>query len=68
MTRQELNEMVAAGTIKEHHTSYVREYVRRTGNLPAPKAYNGKFGKGFVTTQPNWDSSRYSYITYYIFS
>lgn len=68
MTRNELNEMVAAGTIKEHRTAYFRGYVRRTGELPQPRPYSGRFGKGFTTAQPCWESTRYSFVTYYIFT
>lgn len=68
MTRQELQTLVANGKIRELHTSYFRGYVRRTGGLPEPSAYNGKFGKGFTTRQPNFDSTQYSFVTYFIFN
>lgn len=65
MNKKELNAKVAAGELKELHTSYVRCYVsRNSGGIVRP--YNGKFGNGYVLLSPNRDSSRYSYITYYV--
>lgn len=50
---------------REHHTSLFRGYVSRTKN-PVVEEYSGRFGKGYVVRYPNWRSTQYSYITYYI--
>ncbi|MGB4204969.1 MAG: hypothetical protein WBJ84_05035 [Bacteroidales bacterium] len=64
-TAQDLEAKVAAGELTKLHTSYVRTYVsRKSGEIVRP--YKGKFGEGFALLSPNWDSSRYSYITYYV--
>lgn len=56
-----------------HHTSYFRGYVsRREENPEEPGAlgwygeYKGHFGEGFAEYTPNWQSSWYSYVTYWI--
>lgn len=68
ISRHELNEMVKSGTIRHHHTAYFRGYVSRTGGPSPATVYAGKFGEGFVTVQPNWNSTQYSFVTYYIFT
>jgi hypothetical protein len=63
----ELDKMVEEGKVKELHTSYFRGYVsRKTGPVVTP--YDGKFGKGYQKLSPNWESTTYSFVTYYIFS
>jgi hypothetical protein len=65
MNTQDLEAKVAAGEITKLHTSYIRRYVsRKSGSYVVP--YNGKFGKGFAVLSPNWGSTRYSHITYYV--
>jgi hypothetical protein len=51
--------------LKVSHTSLARGYVSRKtkGNV---EEYEGKFGKGFKVHSPNWESTRYHYVTYYI--
>ena len=64
-TDQDLDAIVADGALTELYTAYVRTYVsRKSGEIVRP--YKGKFGEGFALLSPNWDSSRYSYITYYV--
>ena len=52
-----------------HHTSLTRGYVSRK---PLKKStnpftpYKGRFGEGFTRLSPNWSSTQYSFITYYI--
>ena len=66
MNTQELEAKVAAGELTKLHTSLFRGYVsRKTGACVRP--YAGKFGVGLAVLSPNGKSSRYSYITYYIF-
>lgn len=48
-----------------HHTAMTRGYISRK-NEPAPTPYSGKFGKGFVIYRPNWESTRFSFVDYYI--
>ena len=65
MSAQDLEAKVAAGELTKSHTSYIREYVsRKSGSYVRP--YKGRFGIGYAVLSPNWESSRYSYITYYI--
>jgi len=62
-----LNKMVKAGKLIKHHTSYTRGYVsRKIEGYSQP--YRGRFGKGFIYYSPNWDSTQYSFITYYIYN
>lgn len=65
MTEQDLDKKAAAGELRRLHTSYVREYVSRVEE-PVVREYNGRFGRGFALLSPNWDSTRYSRITYYV--
>jgi hypothetical protein len=65
MTAQDLDKKAAAGELLKLHTSYVREYVSRVTG-PIVRDYDGKFGRGFALLSPNWQSSRYSRITYYV--
>jgi len=49
-----------------HHTSLTKGYVsRKTGSHPFVP-YKGRFGEGFTRLSPNWKSTQYSFITYYI--
>ena len=50
----------------EHHTSLFRGYVSRRLPEPLYEAYDGRFGKGYRELIPNWDSSQYSYVRYWI--
>lgn len=50
----------------EHHTSTFRGYVSRRLTAPLYEEYDGRFGKGFRELIPNWDSSQYSYVRYWI--
>ena len=65
MNTKTLEAKVASGELTKLHTALVREYVsRKTGSVVRP--YKGRFGTGYAVLSPNWDSSRYSFITYYI--
>lgn len=71
-----MKEIIKQG-YKEHHTATVRRYVGRRpykaheAEFPNEdgygffEPYKGRFGEGFALYQPNWDSTMYSYITYY---
>ena len=44
-----------------------RGYVSRKKHKDGiVEKYDGKFGTGYVIRRPNWQSTGYSYITYYI--
>lgn len=65
MTAVDLAAAQARGA-RYHHRSLTRCYVTRTGDTGAAYAYNGRFGRGYVQYQPNWESTTYSFINYYI--
>lgn len=67
--QEEIKSEIEAGiencTICSHHTSLFRGYVsRRCEGVYAP--YNGRFGVGYTLRSPNWKSSVYSHVTYFI--
>lgn len=65
MNTQDIQAKVASGELTKLHTSKICVYVsRKSGAYVRP--YKGKFGTGYAVLAPNWESSRYSYITYYI--
>ena len=68
MNALELKAAIKNGEIKRHHTSTFRGYVSRANIESEPKEYHGAFGDGFTTVSPNWTSTYYSYITYYIYA
>lgn len=49
-----------------HHTATCRGYVSRVGDAYAEEAYDGKFGRGFKILRPNWESTRYCYVEYWV--
>ena len=55
------------GQIKKLHTSYYMGYVSRRGG-PRIEPYKGKFGEGVKLLSCNYDSTRYSYVTYYVYT
>jgi hypothetical protein len=65
MNTKDIDAKVRAGEVREHHTSYIRQYVSRKRGAYV-KQYAGRFGRGYVVLSPNWNSTWYSYITYYI--
>ena len=54
--------------INLHHTALTRGYVSRklSNDDCVAIPYSGKFGEGYIVYTPNWDSTRYCYISYYI--
>ena len=64
---EELRRAVKEGLIKELHTSLYRGYVSRVeGKKVEP--YNGRFGEGVKLLSCNHGSTRYSYVTYYVYT
>ena len=65
MNLETITAKVEAGELTKLHTSYVRRYVSRVTG-PEVIEYKGRFGEGYAVLSPNWDSTRYSHITYYV--
>lgn len=64
---QELERAEKEGLIKELHTSLFRGYISRVeGQKVEP--YKGRFGEGVKLLSCNHGSTRYSYVTYYIYT
>lgn len=64
---QELRRAEKEGLIKELHTSLFRGYVSRVkGQTVEP--YKGRFGEGAKLLSCNHNSTRYSYVTYYVYT
>lgn len=52
---------------KLHHTALCRGYVSRKSNAePVIEEYSGRFGRGYKVYSPNWRSTEYCYVSYYI--
>jgi hypothetical protein len=66
-TIDEIEKAVQDGTLKSIGPSMWRGYVSRKTNGHAA-SYKGKYGSGYCVYRPNWESTRYSYITYYVFN
>ena len=64
-TAAALDSMVDARVLGKLHTSLFRGYVSRVDD-PSVVPYKGRFGEGYALLSPNWDSTNYSYITYYV--
>ena len=57
------------GVLYEHHEATCRGYLSRKlspEELPV-YPYKGKFGRGFKVLLPNWESTRYSRVKYFIY-
>lgn len=57
------------GVLYEHHEATWRGYLSRRlspEELPV-YPYTGKFGKGFKVLLPNWGSTNYSRVKYFIY-
>ena len=65
MKIEELSKKVESGQLKRLHTSYFRGYISRVTG-PQVTKYKGRFGEGYAVRSPNWGSTRYAYITYYV--
>lgn len=53
-------------THKLSHTSLARGYVSRKNKEGIKIKYEGRFGKGYKVLKPNFESTRYCYVSYYI--
>lgn len=57
------------GVLYEHHESTFKGYISRklsVDELPV-LPYKGKFGTGFKVLLPNWESTNYSRVKYFIY-
>lgn len=57
------------GVLYEHHESTFKGYISRklsVDELPV-LPYKGKFGVGFKVLLPNWESTKYSRVKYFIY-
>lgn len=57
------------GVLYEHHEATWRGYLSRKlspEELPV-YPYMGKFGRGFKVLLPNWESTNYSRVKYFIY-
>jgi len=52
--------------LKYSHTSLKRGYVSRKNPEGLKVPYNGRFGKGIKILNPNWGSTRYCFVAYYL--
>ena len=64
-TAADLQALVAAGELRELHTSSERGYVSRksTGYV---QSYKGKFGTGYKLLTPRFDTTQYCDVTYFV--
>lgn len=49
-----------------HHTATARGYISRKNPEGIATQYAGKYGKGFRVAKPNWDSTRFYIVEYWI--
>ena len=64
-TLSDIHALVNAGKLKHHHNALFQGYVSRKTDGIVQK-YSGKFGKGYKVLRPNWNSTRYSEVSYYV--
>jgi hypothetical protein len=67
-TIDEIEKAVQEGTLRSIGPSMWRGYVSRKGKVSTAYPYKGKYGSGYCVYRPNWESTRYSFITYYVFN
>jgi hypothetical protein len=65
-TLNEIESAVMDGKLKAVRTSMWRGYVSRKGKVSAAHPYKGVYGVGYCVYRPNWESTRYSFVTYYV--
>ena len=48
-------------------TSLYRKYIsRRLNSYALCEPYNGRYGKGLRVFRPNWDSTNYCWVEYWV--
>jgi len=65
-TINEIDATVASGQLRAVKTAMWRGYVSRKGKVSAAYPYKGRYGSGYCVYRPNWESTRYSFVTYYV--
>ena len=65
-TLSEIHALVDAGKLKYHHSALFQGYISRKNPDGIVQKYSGKFGKGYKVLKPNWNSTRYSEVSYYV--
>lgn len=70
ITYDELFQLVADGKIAVHHSALFRGYVSRKMDIADIRAYpySGRYGVGYTVDFPNYNSTWYSYRSYFIFT
>lgn len=49
-----------------HHTSLSRGYISRKNKSGIIEEYDGRFGKGYTIKKPNYQSTKYIFVEYWI--
>ena len=49
-----------------HHTALSHGYISRKNKSGIIEEYDGRFGKGYTVKKPNFESTRYYQISYYV--
>ncbi len=49
-----------------HHTALSRGYISRKLKDGIVEEYDGRFGKGYTVSKPNFESTRYYFVSYYV--
>ncbi len=52
--------------LKYSHTSITQGYVSRKNPEGVMYPYKGRFGKGIKVLKPNWNSTKYCFVAYYL--
>lgn len=60
-----IQELINNPNYKLHHTSSRRGYLSRKSQGRVYE-YNGRFGKGYILETPRFDTTQYTYISYFI--
>lgn len=68
-TYLELLKLETDGVLYEHHECTCKGYISRKLSLEQLPVYpyKGKFGNGFKVLLPNWESTNYSRVKYFIY-
>ena len=67
LSRENISRMEKEELISEHHTALGRGYVsRKTSGYGID--YRGKFGAGIKFSSPNWKSTQYKIVTYFLYT
>ena len=67
MHERVLDKLEETGVLVFSHTATYYGYVsRKNRGLVKADYYNGKYGTGLKVYRPNWNSTRYSLLDYYL--